>query len=268
MLILELLRLQLAQLSKEIKLRKALKKKAKQSKAVDDTSKLQVKASPSPPPPARREAPRIYPTCHSLPDILAPAPTSPQRVVLGIDRGKKASDVSLKNPWKAPNRTPEKPKSTFADRLANAARESKRKADIEDTRARKKAKSFSATAIASSLTARTIKSESESNPNPTPPEETDEWCQYTRFSLRSRVLPESVLKEEFKGKTTYSISDLYKLVRPPSYDPPEYDTLDFLVTGIVAWKSGVKPVNRESGGNFMMVTLCDLKVILLIFAQD
>jgi len=201
-----------------------------------------------------------------LTDILAPAPTSPQRVVLGIDRGKKASDVSLKNPWKAPAPSPQKPKSTFADRLANAAKENKRKADIEDTRARKKAKSFSATAIASSLTSHTAKSES--NPHPTPPEETDEWCQYTRFSLQSRVLPESVLKEEFKGKTTYSVSDLYSLVKPPSYDPPEYDTPDFLVTGIVAWKSSVKPVNRESGGNFMMMTLCDLKVNSLSYPQD
>ena len=167
----------------------------------------------------------------------------------------------MKNPWKPPQLTPEKPKFTFVDRLANAAKENKRKADIEETRARKKVKSFSATAIASSLNSRQVKSE----PKPvstTIEEEDGEWCQYTRFTLRSRVLPERVLKEEFKGKTTYSISDLYRLVKPPSYDPPEYDTPDFLVTGIVAWKSSVKTVQRESGGNYMMVTLCDLKVLL------
>ena len=62
-LIIELLRLQLAQLSKKIKLRKALKKKARQSKVVEDTSTLQVTGSPSPPPRTRREAHRMYPTC-------------------------------------------------------------------------------------------------------------------------------------------------------------------------------------------------------------
>ena len=35
------------------------------------------------------------------------------------------------------------------------------------------------------------------------------------------MLAQGVLKEEFKGKTTYSVSDLYRLVVPPLYEPPE-----------------------------------------------
>ena len=224
--------------------------------------------------------------------ILARAPCSPQRILLGIDRGKKASDVSLKNPWKAPTTTPEKPKTTFADRLAVAARENKRKSTVQEERERKKTKTFSATAIASTLANQTGSQShaSQSNQSQTtrsrttqsrttqsrtthpipshPPPNTqtpststnqEEWCKYTGFNLRTRRLPQSVLKEEFKGKTTYSISDLYRLVTPPNFDPPEYDTLDFLVTGIVAQKSPVRQV-RGSGGNYLVVKITDLKV--------
>jgi len=69
------------------------------------------------------------------------------------------------------------------------------------------------------------------------------------------------LKEEFRGKTTYSITDLYRLVVPPLYDPPEYDTPDFLVTGIVASKSPIRQLkNRDEGGNYVVIKITDLKV--------
>jgi minichromosome maintenance protein 10 len=201
-------------------------------------------------------------------------PTSPQRVLLGIDRGKKASEVSLKNPWKPPTTTPEKPKTTFADRLAVAARENKRKNTIQDERERKKAKSFSATALASTLSPPTTKpsrpkasqpvtsQRTQTAPTDTAPQQQqnqEEWCKYTGFNLRTRRLPQSILKEEFRGKTTYSVSDLYRLVTPPSFDPPEYDTLDFLVTGIVAQKSPVRQV-KGRGENYLVVKITDLKV--------
>jgi len=125
-------------------------------------------------------------------------------------------------------------------------------------RERKKAKTFSATAIAASLT---------NGSNTGKATETDnEWCKYTGFNLRTRVLPQAVLKEEFRGKTTYSVSDLYRLVTPPSYDPPEYDTPDFLVTGIVASKSSVRHVKgREGEGNYIVIKLTDLKVSACTF---
>lgn len=216
-------------------------------------------------------------------------PTSPQRVLLGIDRGKKASEVSLKNPWKPPTLTPEKPKTTFADRLSLAARENKRKSTIQDERERKKARTFSATALASTLSqpqrqsvvmtrqstipegsqtafnsrTRTTSPQATTNTSQTAQTDVshqDEWCKYTGFNLRTRRLPQSLLKEEFRGKTTYSVSDLYRLVRPPSFDPPEYDTLDFLVTGIVAQKSPVRQVRGGGGGNYLVVKITDLKV--------
>ena len=186
-------------------------------------------------------------------------PVSPQRIVLGIDRGKKASQVSLKNPWKPPTSSPTKPTTTFADRLAVAVRENKRKLAIQDTRERKKARTFSAVALASHLT---------TAPQTTAPTTTTpdvggegEWCKYTGFNLRTRVLGQKTLKEEFRGKTTYSVSELYRLVKPPGYEPPEYDTMDFLVTGIVASKSPVRQVRgKEDGGNYLVVKITDLKV--------
>jgi hypothetical protein len=170
---------------------------------------------------------------------------SPQRILLGIDRGKKAKDVSLKNPWKPPIQTPPRPKATFADRLANAVRDSKAKSQHQTDRDARKSKTFSATAIAAAMTN---------------PEGTDEWCKYTGYNLRSRVIPLTTLKEEFKGKTVYSVSDLYRLVTPPSYFAPEYDTPDFLVTGIVAQKSPIRQTKGDQGGNYLVLKVTDLKV--------
>ena len=209
-------------------------KRAQKKKIPSSTSTIQVAKSPSP---------RTFLQNFSY---LVPAPVSPLRVVLGIDRGKKASEVSLKHPWKPPTESPTKPKATFADRLASVVRESKRKSAQNEERERKKAKTFSATALASAI----------SN------NETEEWCKYTGFNLRTRAVSQTTLKEEFKGKTTYSISDLYRLVVPPSYDPPEYDTPDFLVTGIVAAKSPVRQIkNRDEGGNYIVIKVTDLKVL-------
>ena len=334
MLMVETLKLRLAQIETRLALKRKEKLRLREQKRKSEKqelSTLQVPQSPQRTPPKR-----IYPClnpmsasllllCSPVPALafpfhflvilyisslsvhfppiftywyLASAPCSPQRILLGIDRGKKASEVSLKNPWKAPTATPEKPKTTFADRLAVAARENKRKSTVQEERERKKSKTFSATAIASTLAhqtgslqshvsqttrsqttqSRTTQSQTTqppttqpptTRPNPShPPPNTqtpststnqEEWCKYTGFNLRTRRLPQSVLKEEFKGKTTYSISDLYRLVRPPNFDPPEYDTLDFLVTGIVAQKSPVRQV-RGSGGNYLVVKITDLKV--------
>jgi hypothetical protein len=70
-----------------------------------------------------------------------------------------------------------------------------------------------------------------------------------------------VLREEFRGKTVFSVSDLYRLVTPPGYVLPEVETPDLLVTGIVAQKSSVRQVRgRDDGGNYMVVKITDLKV--------
>ena len=165
-------------------------------------------------------------------------------MILGIDRGKRASQVSLKNPWKPPTESPSKPKNTFANRLASVVRDNKRKLALQDDRERKKSRAFNTTCTLSESI------------------ETEEWCKYTGFNLRTRVLPQTALKDEFRGKTTYSVSELYRLVVPPLYEPPEYDTPDFLVTGVVASKSPVRQVkNREDGTNYLVIKLTDLKVL-------
>lgn len=79
------------------------------------------------------------------------------------------------------------------------------------------------------------------------------------------MLPLSTLKDEFKGKTVYSVSDLYRLVTPPAYCMPDYDTPDFLVTGIVAQKSPIRQVKGEHRGNYLVVKITDLKVFPLYF---
>lgn len=195
--------------------------------------------------------------------IPANVPVSPQRIVLGIDKGKRASQVSLKNPWKPPKDSPEKPAATFADRLASVVKENKRKSSLQDLRERKKAKTFRTVTTAAN-SANLLQSNKSEEGNTTEGKgDVEEWCKYTGFNLRSRSLPQHILKEEFKGKTTYSITDLYRLVVPPLYDPPEYDTLDFLVTGIVSSKSAVRQMKNRGegeGGNYIVVKITDLKV--------
>lgn len=75
------------------------------------------------------------------------------------------------------------------------------------------------------------------------------------------MLPLGALSGECKGKTVYSVSDLYRLVTPPMYEPPEYDTPDFLVTGIVAAKSPIRQIKGSGGGNYLVIKITDLKVL-------
>jgi hypothetical protein len=217
--------LKLAQIEAKLALKRAQKRKKKEISSTLST--LQVPQSPSP-----RTAPLVT--------NVARPPPSPQRIVLGIDRGKKASEVSLKS-WKPPTLSPEKPHVAFAERLASVTRDTKRKSQAIDERDRKKSRTFTPV-IRRDL-----------------PDQ-DEWCKYTGFNLRTRVIEQSVLREEFKGKTVYSISELCRNVTPPLYEAPEYDTLDFLVTGIVAAKSPVRQVKGNDGGNYIIIKLADLKV--------
>jgi minichromosome maintenance protein 10 len=216
---------------KKIETQLALKKAQKRKRRDDNPrySKLQVTESPPPP---------------------SAVPYSPQRIQLGIDRGKKASEISLKAPRSATS--PARPASSFAQKLASLTKETRRAAEIDASRARNKSKGFSPTALAAQLTA---VGETET----IFPEETDEWDQYTGFNLRRRILSQDTLREEIKGKTVYSVSDLYRLITPPTFAPPEYDTLDFLVPGIVASKSRVRTVKATSS-NYLVIKLTDLKV--------
>ena len=82
------------------------------------------------------------------------------------------------------------------------------------------------------------------------------------------MIEKCVLKDEFRGKTVFSVSDLYRLVKPPGYEVPEVDTPDLLVTGIVAQKSPVRQVRgRDDGGNYMVVKITDLKVLKILLCE-
>lgn len=133
----EILQLQLQAIQAKLRLKKLQKQKSSQHTHIDD-SRPSSENSDSP---RKRQKTHsaafdpavqvsVSPIKSHMPPPAAPEPTSPARVRLGIDKGLKASDVSLKrarNGSTLANKTtarttlpaePERPKQSFSDRIA------------------------------------------------------------------------------------------------------------------------------------------------------
>ena len=133
----EILQLQLQAIQAKLRLKKLQKQKSSQS-AHDDDSRPSSENSNSPRKRQKTHASTfdtavqvtVSPIKSHMPPPPLPGPTSPARVLLGIDKGLRAKDVSLKRarngttvPSKTTTRTtlptePERPKQSFSDRIA------------------------------------------------------------------------------------------------------------------------------------------------------
>ncbi|THX84697.1 hypothetical protein D6D08_04466 [Aureobasidium pullulans] len=133
----EILQLQLQAIQAKLRLKKLQKQKSSQS-AHDDDSRPSSENSNSPRKRQKTHASTfdtavqvtVSPIKSHMPPPPLPGPTSPARVLLGIDKGLRAKDVSLKRarngttvPSKRTTRTtlptePERPKQSFSDRIA------------------------------------------------------------------------------------------------------------------------------------------------------
>lgn len=92
---------------------------------------------------------------------------------------------------------------------------------------------------------------------------------FSGFHLSKRILDYALLTRTFVGKKTFHIPDLLKIVKSPSYDPPDIEE-DLVVLAVIASKSS--PRNHQDNGRsdkgrgkYMVLSLTDLKWELELF---
>lgn len=222
----------------------------------------------------------ISPIKDRMPPFGATQPnTSPARVLLGIDKGLRAKDVSLKPPRTLARSSAvadSKPKSTFSERLA-ASRLSNEDREAKERRIRQaRTGTFarpSSTASPSitdpSATAATpqspfITSDSLKGTTPAtalppsdrysvidgdsegkstdPSEDGSSFESFSALHLSKRNIPHIDLVRHLDAKELYTLPRLLKEVAAPHYDPPDCES-DFVVLAIIASKSS--PYNTK-----------------------
>ncbi|KAI9884441.1 MAG: hypothetical protein M1823_003766 [Watsoniomyces obsoletus] len=97
---------------------------------------------------------------------------------------------------------------------------------------------------------------------------------FSGLHLSKRLLPHALLRRTFSDKKTFHIPDLLKVVKSPTYDPPDIDQ-DWVIFGIIASKSNPRTHQNQGGsssnennpnrGKYMVLTLTDLKWELDLF---
>lgn len=221
--------------------------------------------------------------------------TSPQRVVLGIDKGLRAADVSLK---RAPSKKQEgylrrtESRLTFNERLAAArSDESSRlerqqklqqlrrtafsvgKQEMEDYKTKAvdvpqqpfKPREYTRDEILSGANEPEAKSATPSETSAS----SDGFEPYSGLHLSKRILPHSVLTRAIMGMKTYLIKDLLRNVKAPQWSLPDEEN-DIVVFAIIAGKSDARshlprPGKPKEQGKYMVITLVDLSYELDLF---
>ena len=175
---------------------------------------------------------------HNIQVPASPSPqkikplTSPARITLGIDKGRTGRDVSLR-------RTPEKPKKTFNQRIAET-----RAIQGEKTEPKSRLTAFNPVPVFNSSTDITLDS-------------------HTNLRLTDcKVSPEDCTKVVSTARLL-SLHDFYSQVAPPDYEM----LLDnYIVYGIVASKSTAR--TATNGAKYCVLTLTDLKTDISMFFYD
>ncbi|KAI0437445.1 hypothetical protein F4803DRAFT_538804 [Xylaria telfairii] len=114
------------------------------------------------------------------------------------------------------------------------------------------------------------------SPSEVPEEEASGFEPYSSIHLKKRIIPHTTLTRNLSGKKTYTIPDLLKHVKAPSFQLPDIEQ-DIVVFGILASKSDPK-AHQNTGSNlkekveadpakakYMVLTLVDLKWELELF---
>ncbi|KAK0707485.1 hypothetical protein B0H67DRAFT_602802 [Lasiosphaeris hirsuta] len=209
--------------------------------------------------------------------------TSPQRIVLGIDKGLRATDVSLKR-VPGPRKTPsileaEEPRPmSFNERLASARGEEASRQEMLQRiqKARSKAFSigkdemeefkskaldipeepympqqFSRNDVLSSLevAAGDPQQQSTTAPPTTGSTEISEasFESYSGLHLSKRILPHKVVARAITGKKSYVLKDLLRHVKAPEWCLPDVES-DIVVFAIIASKSDPRSHRPGPGG--------------------
>ncbi|KAF2085006.1 hypothetical protein K490DRAFT_47744 [Saccharata proteae CBS 121410] len=223
------------------------------SHSTEARSSVQVPLSP---PPSRRAEPQ--------------APTSPARILLGIDKGLRAQDVSLKRPAISRDRAQTatygsrranlakaaeiketaRPKS-FSERLLESRTGQKEKEAKEERIRNTRTRGFgintrddgatgprASSQQSSDSTASRVNGRSNTNPE-APPSSSEDTASIEPFSgihLSKRLLTHSTVTRAFADKELYTLPRLLHDVKGPDYEPPDVEG-DYVVLGVIASKS-------------------------------
>jgi minichromosome maintenance protein 10 len=209
---------------------------------------------PSTPPSSRKhDTGTSATTPERTPTSAAKLQASPSRILLGLDKGTKAANVSLARPPKAVSNgvtSPSRSKKvarplTFAERLDQARRKEVETADWNQTLQKLRRQGFS---MKSNVGA----SESDKTSAVNDTVIVDE---HSRLRLIKRYLDEETLSKVLKDVHPMNIPNVYAEVTYPDYREPQYP--NYVVFGIVAKKGDVK--QSRIGKKYVMLTLTDLQ---------
>lgn len=177
--------------------------------------------------------------------IAKAPPESPKRVQLGIDKGVKATDVSLgrarstndissaSNSRDQRHRKPLEKISSFSERAAQL-READGAKSLKYQRSQEvRSKGFGVKRTQPTPNDHDVDARPEKPTTDDIPADLDE---YSKLHLSRRLLDRKVLDEAFDSKVIYSIPRLLKEVVAPDYDPPDIED-DYVVLGVIASKS-------------------------------
>jgi len=217
--------------------------------------------------------------------------TSPQRVVLGIDKGMRAADVSLKRPPSKNLRRAES-RLTFNERLAAARSDESGRLEREQKLRQLRSTGFSVgkqemedyknkavdvpqqpfrpreytrdeiIAVANEPEGKSaVLSESSTS--------SDGFEPYSALHLSKRILPHGVLTRAITGMKTYLIKDLLRNVKGPNWCLPDEES-DIVVFAIIAGKSDARshlprPGKPKEHSKYMVITLVDLSYEVDLF---
>lgn len=235
------------------------------------------------------------------------APVSPRRVQLGIDKGLKASDVSLRKARSLkvhnglhPETKPIAKSKSFSERLAEL-----RTQDGQRSEKQRRAETAKSTGFGMKSVARLTSAAGEEQRSrdllkqSAKPEMKDDNTErgghgarsteaiktidkggdnlehHSGFSLSKRNLDDGILSQVLVGKTVLTIPRLLKDITAPDYDIPDFPTEDFVIMGIIASKSsprdqqkGEEDTSNASRPKFMALTLTDLEWSIDLYLFD
>ncbi|KAK8192487.1 hypothetical protein M8818_007655 [Zalaria obscura] len=210
-------------------------------------------------------------------DRNAPPPQdkSPARVLLGIDKGLRAQDVSLKRPRTGAPIQRSKTQSSSAHKADEAAAN--------------RPMSFSERIAASRSTDQDRQAKEERIEKArsrgfglNKPEDASSFETFSSTHLSRRQIPHTDLVRTLTDKELYTLPRLLKEIKAPHYDPPDCES-DFVVFGILASKTSpydTKPKHKSSGNanadedddagksKFMVLKLTDLQWEIDLFLFD
>ncbi|KAF1932601.1 uncharacterized protein M421DRAFT_53311 [Didymella exigua CBS 183.55] len=216
----------------------------------------------------------------------ADEPRSPARVLLGIDKGLRASEVSLKRP--GPPRTNGLVRSnttgslgtprikSFSERIAESRSKEKQREANEHAHEERRARGFGhanvaglkrerppssrgssftsdAGARSSSTDTPQIRSSFTGMPPPGMAQRNDSFDgpsfeSLSGLHLKSREMQHSVVTRTLEGKTVFTIPQLLKTVKAPDYDPPDWEN-DYVVMGVICSKSTPRDTQNSAREN-------------------